>query len=108
VPGRGVRSLGEAAFRPRALRRRGRARLARALHVVTVALLAALAWHANLSWIYALSIAIAAALLLWEHSLVSPRDLSRVNVAFFTVNGWIGVGLLIGLVLDLALPAGNR
>jgi 4-hydroxybenzoate polyprenyltransferase len=82
--------------------------LARALHVITVSLLAALAWHANLSWIYALSIAIAAALLVWEHSLVSPRDLSRVDVAFFTVNGWIGVGLFAGLMLDLALLTGNR
>jgi hypothetical protein len=34
---------------------------------------------------------------------VSATDLSRVNVAFFTVNGWIGIGLFVGLALDRAL-----
>lgn len=74
--------------------------LARLLHVVTVALLAAFTLSAGLGWIYWASVAGAAALLAWEHSLVAPDDLSRVDVAFFTLNGWVGVALFGGLVLD--------
>jgi 4-hydroxybenzoate polyprenyltransferase len=44
----------------------------------------------------------------WEHSLVSPRDLSRVDLAFFTINGWIGVGLFVGLAIDRGLFPGTR
>jgi len=77
--------------------------LSRGLHVATVMLLLALWWRADLGWIYLASITLAAALLIWEHSLVSPRDLSRVDMAFFTLNGWVGVGLFVGLALDLWL-----
>lgn len=77
--------------------------LSRALHVVTVLLLVAVWSRAELSWAYLAAIAVAVALLVWEHRLVSPRDLSRVNTAFFTLNGWVGVGLFVGLALDLAL-----
>jgi 4-hydroxybenzoate polyprenyltransferase len=75
-------------------------RLSSALHAVTVLALAATGWSAGLGWIYWAAVAAAALLLAWEHSLVAPDDLSRVDVAFFTVNGWIGVGLFVGLVLD--------
>lgn len=78
-------------------------KIARMLHVVTVALLV-FTWHrAELSWIYAVAIAVAAALLVYEHRLVAPDDLSRVDMAFFTLNGWVGVGLFAGLVLDFAV-----
>lgn len=76
--------------------------LSRALHAATVALLL-VAWRrAELGWIYLASIGLAAALLAYEQSLVRSDDLSRVNLAFFTVNGWVGVGLFAGLALDLA------
>ena len=77
--------------------------LARWAHVLTVLFLCALWWRADLGWIYAASIAMAAALLVAEHRVVRPDDLSRVDLAFFTLNGWVGVGLFFGLVLDLAL-----
>jgi 4-hydroxybenzoate polyprenyltransferase len=73
------------------------------LHVATVALLVGVWARADLSWIYLASIAAAALLLAWEHRLVAPDDLSRVDVAFFTLNGWVGVGLFAGLALDLFL-----
>ncbi len=78
-------------------------RLARVLHVATVLLLLGVAWRADLGWIFYAAVALAAAVLAWEHSLVSHDDLSRVDVAFFTANGWVGVGLFAGLALDLAL-----
>jgi 4-hydroxybenzoate polyprenyltransferase len=80
--------------------------LSSALHVATVGALAMVAVSAHLSLVYWIAIALAALLLVWEHRLVSPLDLSRVNVAFFTINGWIGVGLFVGLVIDRALQGG--
>jgi 4-hydroxybenzoate polyprenyltransferase len=80
--------------------------IARGLHVATVALLALLWLAAGLSWVYGLAIAATALLLAWEHSLVSPRDLSRVDQAFFTANGWVGVVLFVALALDLAVASG--
>ncbi len=75
--------------------------LSRTLHVATVVLLALVWRRAELGWIYFAAIVLAAALLAYEQSLVRPDDLSRLNLAFFTVNGWVGVGLFVGLVLDL-------
>lgn len=75
-------------------------RLSVVLHVVTVASLLVVALTAHVSYIYGAAIAIATLLLAWEHSLVRSDDLSRVNLAFFTINGWIGVGLFVGLALD--------
>jgi len=49
----------------------------------------------------------AAALLVWQHAIVSPRDLSRADLAFFTLNGWVAVGLFGGTALDLFLQGGR-
>ena len=75
----------------------------RVLHTLTVLLLLLLWSRADLSWLYLAAVVLAAALLVWEHRLVAPDDLSRVDLAFFTLNGWVGVGLFLGLALDLAL-----
>lgn len=76
------------------------------LHVLTVALLAVLLSRAELGWIFGAALVVVAGLLVWEHRIVRPDDLSRVDLAFFTLNGWVGLGLLAGLVLDLALLSG--
>ena len=65
---------------------------ARALHAGAVSLLAALFALVPLHPIYLAGVAAVAVLLAYEHSLVHPDDLSRVNAAFFTVNGWISIG----------------
>jgi len=57
----------------------------------TVSALSALYLLTPLHPVYLAGVAGVAALLVYEHSLVRPDDLSRVNAAFFTVNGWIGV-----------------
>jgi 4-hydroxybenzoate polyprenyltransferase len=76
---------------------------AKLAHATTIALLVATWWRAELGWIYLAAIGVAAVLLVHEHRLVAPDDLSRVDMAFFTLNGWVGVGLFAGLVLDFAL-----
>jgi 4-hydroxybenzoate polyprenyltransferase len=82
-------------------------RLSSALHLLTLIALAMVALSAHLSLVYWIAIAFTGALLVWEHRLVSPDDLSRVDLAFFTLNGWIGVGLFLGLVADRAWAGGG-
>jgi 4-hydroxybenzoate polyprenyltransferase len=70
----------------------GRAlRISQAMHVMTVALLICLAASFHLPWPAWLGVAVVAALLIYEHSLLRPNDLSRLNAAFFTVNGYISI-----------------
>lgn len=77
--------------------------VARGLHAVTVAALLAVGRAAGLGGLYYVGVGCVALLLVIENALVSPRDLSRVNLAFFTVNGIVGL-LLGGLgVLDVCL-----
>jgi 4-hydroxybenzoate polyprenyltransferase len=64
---------------------------ARALHVLTVVLLALAGYGLDLGLAYWLGVAVVAALLAYEHSLVRPNDLRRLDAAFFTVNGAISV-----------------
>ncbi len=62
-----------------------------ALHVLMVALLVVVARMEHLGWLAGAGVALVAALLIYEHRLVKPSDLSRVNAAFFTLNGYISV-----------------
>jgi 4-hydroxybenzoate polyprenyltransferase len=71
------------------------------VHVIMVALLACLFWRENLGIISFSGLGVVALLLAYEHSLVKPSDLSRVDAAFFTVNGWVSVLLLLTTGLDL-------
>lgn len=57
------------------------------LHVVCAALIIYIGWYEKFGWWYWLGTGIFAALLTYQHTLVSPNDLSRVNLAFFTTNG---------------------
>ena len=77
--------------------------LARACHVVTVAALVAVGLTARLGTLYFVGVACAALLLVIENALVKPADLSRVNLAFFTVNGVVGVVLGVLGILDIVL-----
>lgn len=72
----------------------------RVVHVLTVLLLVAAGWLAGAGWPWYVGVAVAAALLAWENSIVRPDDLSRVNAAFFTINGVIAVILGAFAVLD--------
>ena len=76
---------------PRALGVSSALWVARLLHFLMVGLLEALALIFQLGFLSHIGIVVIAVLLIYEHSLVRPNDLSRVNVAFFTVNGFIGV-----------------
>src|SRR6202140_5408692 len=69
--------------------------IARTMHILMIALLAWLARRFHLPWPAWAGIVVVAALLAYEHSLVSANDLSRMNAAFFTVNGYISLLFLL-------------
>jgi 4-hydroxybenzoate polyprenyltransferase len=69
--------------------------LARLFHVVAVALLAGLYALVPMHPLYLGGVSAVAALLVYEHSLVRADDLSRIDAAFFTVNGWISLGYFV-------------
>jgi 4-hydroxybenzoate polyprenyltransferase len=71
---------------------------ARAVHVATVALLAVVGLGLHLGTLYWLGVVAVAALLAYEHALVRPHDLRRLDAAFFTMNGAISV-VFFGFVL---------
>ncbi len=79
-------------------------RVARVCHVITVGLLGAIGVVMALGPVYFIGLVIVAALLLYEHSLVSPTDLSKVNIAFFNVNGYISITIFVATLLALTIP----
>jgi 4-hydroxybenzoate polyprenyltransferase len=77
--------------------------ISRALHALSVAALAGVGFSLGLGPVYAVGVIAVAALLAYEQQLVSPSDLSRVNMAFLNVNGVIALLYLGAVSLDVAL-----
>ena len=76
---------------------------ARVAHVITVLLLG---WYAVLTdagWAFWMGLVVVCCAFLYEHSIVKPGDLSRLNRAFFQVNGFVGISLFAFALLDLML-----
>ncbi len=76
-------------------------RVARLFHVLMIAALLAVGLLLGLGWPYYAGLVLTAGLLVYEHSLVNPDDLSKVNVAFFNVNGYIAVTLFVFTLASL-------
>lgn len=69
-------------------------------------MLACLAWFglmAGLGAIYWAGVGLVALFLIWEHSLVSPNDFSRVNAAFFTMNGLVSIALFLFVLVEMVV-----
>jgi 4-hydroxybenzoate polyprenyltransferase len=75
--------------------------LARLNHALTALALAAVGWMEGLGLLYWAGWLAVVALFVYEHSLVTPRDLSRIDIAFFNVNGYIAVIMLLAVVTGL-------
>ena len=58
----------------------------------------------NLGPVHLIGMISAAALLIYEHSLVRPNDHSKVNLAFFNVNGYIRITIFVATLLALTMP----
>ncbi len=73
------------------------------LHLLMLALLVAVARLENLGWVAMAGLIAVACLLTYEHALVKPSDLSRVNAAFFTVNGYVSVLFFVTWATDILI-----
>ncbi len=76
--------------------------LSRLMHIAMVALLVWLWSLSSLGWVALAGVAVVAAVLIYEQSLVSATDLSRVNAAFFTMNGVVSVLFFVFWAVDIA------
>jgi 4-hydroxybenzoate polyprenyltransferase len=74
---------------------------ARILHTLTIVLLAVAGLGLSVGWWYWLGVACVALLLAYEHALLRPGDLRRLDAAFFTMNGLISVAFLVFVLLDV-------
>lgn len=93
----GLRSIPETLGRDRALL------VSRGLHALAIAALMGAAWLGKGGvWLW-VGVGFVAALLAFEQSLVKPSDLSRVNLAFFTLNGFVSLGFFGFCLLDIVL-----
>jgi 4-hydroxybenzoate polyprenyltransferase len=77
--------------------------IARAFHLVMIGLLIGLLVVFGMGKLAASGVAVVILLLLYEHSLVRPNDLSKLNAAFFTMNGVISVLFFVSVAADLLL-----
>ena len=78
-------------------------RAARVSHVVTALALAAAGWTLGLGVLYWIGWLVVVGLLVYEHTLVRPGDLRRLDAAFFTVNGVISIVFFVFVVLATTL-----
>jgi 4-hydroxybenzoate polyprenyltransferase len=76
-------------------------------HVVTFALFVWFGALVGLGWLWWLGLVVTAIAFVYEHAIVRPTDLSRVNRAFFTANGFVGIALFVFALADLVAGAGG-
>ena len=88
---------------PQAFGLRGAFALARIMHLLMLVCMVWLVYLFHLGPAAIIGLAVVAALLAYEHALVGPDDLSRMNAAFFTLNGIIAVVFFCAVALDIAL-----
>ena len=77
--------------------------IAKLLHVAMIVSLLMLVYQMHLGALSLVGVAAVTALLIYEHGLVKPTDLSRVNAAFFTMNGWVSVLFFVFWAADIFL-----
>jgi 4-hydroxybenzoate polyprenyltransferase len=75
--------------------------IARASHAVTISALYGLSYLLPLGWFYYGGVVVASCLIVYEHALVKEGDLSRLNTAFFNMNGYLSVTVFVFTLLDV-------
>ncbi|WP_293449042.1 UbiA-like polyprenyltransferase [Persephonella sp.] len=76
---------------------------ARFFHLLTFVFLVLTGYFAGLGYIYYAGLMILTGFLIYEHTLIKEDDLSKINVAFFTINGYISIMYMIVVILDIFL-----
>ncbi len=77
--------------------------ISRTAHAITLAALFWMAFLLSLGWFYIAGVLIALVLIIYEHSLVKENDLSKLDLAFFNMNGYISVTIFVFTLLDVLL-----
>jgi 4-hydroxybenzoate polyprenyltransferase len=83
----------------------GALQLSSFFHLLTVVCLALVGLTAELGLIYWLGFGAVAAVLFWEHRIVTPNDLSRINRAFFDFNAYVSIGYFLATLVDILLAS---
>jgi 4-hydroxybenzoate polyprenyltransferase len=78
-------------------------RVSRFLHVLSITCVMAAGWYGYFTWLYWIGVVIFAGMLIYQHSIVKPHDLRRVNLAFMTANGVASIVFAIFVLADLFL-----
>ena len=76
-------------------------RVSELLHVLSVASVIAAGFYGRFGWLYWIGIAVFAGMLFYQHSIIKPTDLRRVNLAFMTANGIASVVFAVFVIADL-------
>lgn len=79
--------------------------IAKVSHLLTFLALVAVGVAAGAAWPYFVATLVMGGILAYEHAIVNPQDLGRVNVAFFDANMWLSLTMLAGVVVDVAWRA---
>ena len=85
---------------PKALGVEGAPQAARALHILMVVTLLGLIFSAGLGWVYFTGVLVSVGLLLYEHNLIRPDDLSNLPVAFLRINGLVSLVLFVATSIE--------
>ncbi|MBX3461778.1 MAG: putative 4-hydroxybenzoate polyprenyltransferase [Planctomycetes bacterium] len=87
---------------------RGALWASRGLHALAALGFLGFGWLAPLGAVYLAGVGLALGLMVWQHALVRPQDLSRIDTAFFTANGWLAVVVFVAGGADLYLFPATR
>jgi 4-hydroxybenzoate polyprenyltransferase len=83
----------------------GALRLSSLFHCCTIFFLAMVGLSAATGFVYWIGFAVVAGVLFWEHCIVTPGDLSRVNRAFFDLNAYVSIGYFLATVIDIVIAS---
>jgi 4-hydroxybenzoate polyprenyltransferase len=76
-------------------------KLSSVLHILVVITLVLFMYFTSLNYVYLGGVVFVGIMLIYEHSLIKPHDLSKINLAFFTVNGIISMILMVTTIVDI-------
>ncbi len=78
-------------------------RISELLHLLSAAAVLIAGWYGRFGWLYCIGVAVFIGMLIYQHSIVKPNDLRKVNLAFMTANGIASVVFAIFVIIDLFL-----
>lgn len=78
-------------------------RVSEILHIISALLVIVIGFSYNFHWLYWIGTAIFAGMLIYQHSIVKPTDLSKVNIAFMTANGIASIAFAVFVIADIII-----